>query len=355
MKNVIRREYMESLDNVDFSRRIEKYSNALSHGDIGGYHHLPKEFVRIDDNTNTRNKRIHNSYVPIKKTAKDSLFFRDLFRSLMSNENHYITYLNDSFKCKKSEIVIPDHVSCLLKSYMDIGGERCYFECVGSRLANALGIDTVYNIAIASTHDEYDNTPQYDTLISVDYVPYGYRTESMVDLGIDFNEDTYLVQIMQELDDKLPQIAQKEKLNLTLEKANRLKEQFALQFLFRTLICEDYDFVSKNVSILMGEDGDFRLGPAYDMELLCDGAKSQGYYNDMAEASLTYMMNNMPKTLEKFMRRLEEKYNSHELESIIMNTLDISTGIKNYVKKSVMRNCCRLKDIYMQMQSSLEK
>lgn len=341
---------MKNSDYVDLNGRIEKYSNNVTHKGIGSSHHLPKGFVRLDDNTDERNRRLKTSAISSKKTAKDSLFFGDLFRSLMKKDNHYITYLNDSFKCPKSEMIVPDHVSCLLKNYAGILPERCYFECVGSRLANSLGVDTVYNVAIASTYDEdYDST-EYDTLISVDYVPYGYKTENMLDLGLGFDEDSKLSDIMDTIDATMPDIAKKKKLKITPERISNLKEQFALQYLFRTLICEDYDFQDKNVSILMGDNGDFRLGPAYDMEFLFDGGKAHGYYQDMANDALTYMSENMPKALDNFMKNLEKQHKSGKIENLIMNTMDISVNTKRHVKNHVDRNCKRLNDMYLEMQ-----
>lgn len=345
---------MENQEYEDLNNRIEKYSNSLIHSDYGSYHHLPKEFVRINDNTTKRNDKIRSGAIVTKKTAKDSLYFGGLFRSLMSKDNHYITYLNESFNCKKSEIVIPDSISCLVKDYGSVGSERCYFECVGSRLANAFGVESVYNVAVASEVDEYDDSPNYDTLISVDYVPYGYKTETMRDLGIDFNEDSHLSDIMADIDRAFPRIAKEKKLNLTKEGLQNLKEKFALQFLFRSLICEDYDFVGKNTSILMGENGDFRLAPAYDMELLFDGAKSQGYYLEMAEDAIGYMQNNMPDTLNKFIKNMHSQFASGKIDKILDNTLKVSRALPLHLKKNLTRNSQRLTDVYKEIQMSSE-
>lgn len=250
-------------------------------------------------------------------------------------------------------MVIPEHVSCLIKNFSDIGADRCFFECVGSRLANLLGVDTVYNIALCTEKDEELDYTEYNLLLSVDYVPYGYRTETLQELGIQFNEDTPLSTIMKNIDANLPKIAKQENIQLTNKMIDDIKTSMAKQFLYRALVCEDYDFEAKNFSLLIGES-DMRMGPTYDMELLFDGAKSQAYYEAMANNAFEYMSQNMPSALDEFMSRLQEKHKNGDISHVVTHALNVPSNWTRRINKQLDKNCERLETLYSQMQSSHE-
>ena len=119
----------------ELQSRVELYDNAEDL--VGAYEgHLGKNVVRVNDDRDSLRKKREAGLVDIKKTAKDSLFFGDLFRALMSKKSHYLTYMNELFAGKKSETYIPESVSCFIKRSQN--NSDCQLEVIGSRLANLL-------------------------------------------------------------------------------------------------------------------------------------------------------------------------------------------------------------------------
>ena len=335
--------------------RIYEYDNASEISDIYDGH-LKKRAVRIDDNTDSLNRRQARTEETIKKMPKDSLLFGGLFRSLMGKDNHYSTYLNSSFEgVKKSEMVIPKFVSCFVKT-SDNNAMGCYSECVGSRLANELGVNTVYNIALQSKEpDEFDDEyPDYDTVISVDYVPYGYTPETFEDLEIKFDEDTSLERIFNIIDMRFKHLANEYGLEKSIDKLAQLKRDFAFQFLFRALVCEDYDFCSQNIAMLIGDKGDFSLAPCFDMELVFSGEKSAMYYKKFASETIGFMSEVMPDVLSEFMARYGRAVNSGRVEDIVLNTLKVQNYLAQPIAERLVNNYSRMSAIVSEHKNDRE-
>lgn len=210
-----------------------------------------------------------------------------------------------------------------------------------------MGVKTVYNVALQSTEPkEFDEEyPDYDTIISVDYVPYGYTPETFEELGISFDEDTDLSCIMNMIDSRFNHIAEKLSLEKSIDKLAQLKRDFAFQFLFRALVCEDWDFCSNNVAMLFGEDGDFYLGPSFDMELLFDGTKSAVYYKLTAKKTFDFMLETMPDILNDFMSGFGNAVHSGKLEKVIRNTLKVPDYVYEPITNKLVYNYNRMSQI----------
>ena len=334
---------MKDNNMIDLQNRIELYSNEDElHGSFDG--HLGKSAVRVNDDRETLKRKREQGVADFKKTSKDSLFFGELFRSLMTKKSHYKTYMDELFVGKKSDMYIPESVSCIVKKSQN--NSDCQLEAIGSRLANLFGVDTVYNLAIESAEqDEYETYPTYDAIVSVDYVPYGYRLETFKDLYLEFNEDSSLEDICNMIDDEFECIARENDLEMSEEKLKGLKNKFAYQFLFRNLVCEDFDFCDRNTALLMGESGDFKLAPCFDMELLFRGRKSHVYYASFANATIDYMLREMPSVLSDFMNRYEEVVNSSELENVIMRSVKVDPKYTRDIYDHVVNNYKRLSSL----------
>ena len=324
----------------ELQSRIELYDNAEDLvGSFDG--HLGKNAVRINDDRAALKKKREEGLVDIKKTAKDSLFFGELFRALMSQKSHYKTYMNDLFTGKKSDMYIPESVSCIVKRSQN--NSDCQLEAIGSRLANLFAVDTVYNLAIESDEqDEYEDYPTYDAIVSVDCIPYGYRIQTFKDLQLWFNEDSSLEEVMHTIDKKFDAIANKNGLGYAPEKLTELKKKFAYQFMFRNLVCEDYDFCDKNTAVLIGDDGDFGLAPCFDMELLFRGRKSHVYFASFANQTIDYLMKNMPDVLSGFMQRYREVVSSSELEQVVKRSVKVDPKYTTDIYNHILHNYKRL-------------
>ena len=336
----------------ELNSRLEFYDNQKElKGSFEG--HLGKNAVRINDDCESLKKKRANGLVDVKKTVKDSLFFGGLFRSLMSKKSHYKTYMDDLFKGKKDDCYIPESVSCIVKKSQN--NSDCQLEVIGSRLANLFGVDTVYNLAIESdSQDEYYEYPTYDAIVSVDYVPYGYRLETFNRLHVWFNEDSTLEEVMKSIDNKYKTVANKYDLEGGLEKLAELKKKFASQFIFRNLVCEDFDFCDNNAAVLIGENGDFRLAPCFDMEMLFRGRKSHFYYADFANKTIDYMMQTMPEVLEDFMSRYREVVSSSELEQVVMRSVRVDPRYTKDIYDHILNNYERLSSFILEKKQNRE-
>jgi hypothetical protein len=310
------------MKNLSFEERISHYENngQTDAEFLGG--HTDKKFVRLDDDKMLLKKKRKVFLNNVKKSFKDSHFFGELFKQLQTKKSSYVTYLNDLVAPKDgSEPYIPQYVSCLIKELTD--QILFYSECISCRIANAIGVKTVFNTAHEMPRapwESKDDPVRYDYLISVDYVPTGYRTENLLELGIYFNVDTTLPEIFKNIDKKLQMIADMEKIKLTEENVARFKRDFVKQFLFRQFICEDFDFESKNMGLLIGENGDFELAPCFDMEYAMYGKKTPHYYQSFAKGSIKYLYDCMPDVLEEFVNDCRNAYNSGKIAKIFDKT-----------------------------------
>ena len=271
----------------------------------------------------------------------------------MTKKSHYQTYMNEMFTGKKSDMYIPESVSCIVKKSQN--NSDCQLEAIGSRLANLFGVDTVYNLAIESEEqDEYEKYPTYDAIVSVDYVPYGYRLETFKDLFLEFTEDSSLEDICNMIDDEIDCIARENKLHLTENRLSSLKEKFAYQFIFRNLVCEDYDFCDRNTALLMGDDGDFKLAPCFDMELLFRGRKSHLYYDSFARATIDYLSREMPKVLSDFMARYKDIVSSPELEKVVMRSVKVDPRYTRDIYDHIVNNYKRMNSLISEYNQNKE-
>ena len=283
--------------------------------------HTPKMFAILYDNKRSFDKKLGDD-ITTKKRSADSLFFGDLFRSLLSGKSSYVTYLNEGFKGKnKKDIIIPDGVACLIKTLM--ANEEYYInEVLGSRLGNYLGVETVYNIAHSNSPDKDDwFQTRYDYLISVDYEPEGYKTMTFENLGCNFDEDTPLQDILTEIDRALARCARTGKLKLDIEQIRALKQNFTKQYLFKNILCEDFDFQAKNLAFMYNANGDFLMAPCFDMEYCFKGGRSHTYLEEVVHRDFAFIGEIMPNVLVDFVKRCEHGLDSGEMRKIVFDTM----------------------------------
>lgn len=355
----------------DFKNRIEFYSGENSNAEdiVGG--HTSKTFVRLNDDSENfllrkeklkrfKYRNFISRYLQ-RKMPKDSQFFKPLFYELMNKNSHYITYLNELFEDKR--IDLPTHVSCLIKKAYTMEEGGVYGECYGSRLANAFEVDTVYNVPYSSKYD-FDNMRYfspfdmgkdvYDYMISVDFVAPGERVETFEDLGIDFSDNTFLGEIITKIENKFEALVGSENLVLDYAKLEKLKRDFAKLYLFRTFVCNDKDFKSKNVGLLINKNGDFRLAPCFDMELFFQGGFEEFYFKFMAERTFEYLGKNMPDVIEDFLKTSNKVLKNKTIDSIFQDTLYDPAQKYFGWSKDLKRNIKLFKNCYNEYKNNHE-
>lgn len=323
--------------------RLEEYTETDQEDIIGG-HHL-KTFVRVDDNTTNFDKKVKGGKSQSEKKFVDSEFFADLYRALSKKGCHYVTYFNDLVSAKKpQDRYIPKFVSCLRK---ENGNDGYYGEIVGSKLANLCEVDTVFNVVTQSEDElfsEGEIYPNFDYILSVDYLQYGERTEDLATLGMKFDEDSNLPWMLERLDFMMPKFAEARGWKLTEEAVKKFKEDFVRMYIFRSLICEDFDYEAKNIGIIDNEQGDFRLAPCFDMELFFKGQRGARYYGKYAIDNINFAMENFPEVTKRIAEVLKENLDNGTVREIMEHSVPIRPDTLKRYKNIVFKNIQFLDD-----------
>ncbi|MBQ7351563.1 MAG: hypothetical protein IJW59_01665 [Clostridia bacterium] len=305
--------------NNDFYKRLKYFSNSIQYSGAS-----LKRFARVDDNTPEFQKQIKkNKNFWSEKQIKDSYFFAELFNQLKSGKSSYKTYFNELIDPQYTDTAYyPRSVNCLIKYTEPI---FAYSEIVGSRLANELGIDTVYNEEVVGSFDSQK------AIMSVDFVPKDMNIDSLIMLGIDFSEDDDLERCLDLLDKHLPLILIDECISVPdqSQAIAKFKEDFVRQYLFRNLFCDDMDFDSKNIGMMYNKDS-FCVAPSFDMEMMFEG-KLGGFYIDFVLRNVSFVRRAYPQIWNEFISRLEKTLNSGRIEEIMYNS--VSFMPKRYCDK----------------------
>ena len=214
----------------------------------------------------------------------DSTYLSDLFKSKSKGRDSYVTYLDKLFNKYSFTRQGPplSKVSVLLKSYASSKGEgyACGEE-IGSKIANILGIPTVYNKYIegvdTTPNREFDdiNSAYTHHVVSVDFMEYNK------DISYDTFYEGYC-------DSKAGRYSRREwrlrewyeffllshdileqstKQDLTMDVRKKLAIDFIPMYLFRKYGIFDSDFDIHNIIVKHSKSkGDYSIGPNFDME-----------------------------------------------------------------------------------------
>ena len=193
---------------------------------------LNKTYKNVYDDSRDyqRKKFIYNPQA--KKRPKDSQFFQYLFKRLRTGSSCFKTYLGDLLVGKKG--YIPSYINCFVKNIRENRGyEGIYGEIVSPRIADLIGVDTVFNAVVqVDENDDCLDFPEYINILSVDFTPTGYTFEDFNTLGIIFNwNDETLAGTMLRLERGLQRLSKEYNLKLSNEKATQIKEDFIRQYL----------------------------------------------------------------------------------------------------------------------------
>lgn len=302
--------------------------------------HTSKELCVLHDNSETFNKKRDDRFGVLPKKPRNSLYFGDLFRSLMKKGSHYITYLNSEIVGKKkSEIILPDDVQCVVK---EMGHKDMpYFnEVTGSRLANLMQIDTVYNVAYededsfkkqrAKQYGWGDYT-EYKYLFSVNCLAEGESLYSFEDLGMNFNDLNDITTILQQMEQGYLNLCKMKNKSPSEQDIGSLKTEMVKHYLFRVMFCEDGDWSAKNMSLIVTRDGEIKMGPGFDYEYLSKGRNARTFFRQMAMKNLSLIKSKHPKVFNTFLHRCEEVVASGELDDVVHNSLKVKADNKNNV------------------------
>lgn len=297
--------------------RINPYSSPFEELDGKCY----KYFVRFNDNKSDFDKsymeaidrnvrQVRGDDVPIK-TIEDSCVFRELWTSLNQEHCNYEVYCRELIEGG----YIPKYVSCLVKENNVFGNLK---ECIGSRLANYMGINTVFNMMqgiIVSSGEASANGFELNdiNLISVDFIPDEYNFASLEHLNMDIQPNDSLERNLK-VAGSMWFFFMAKKLNIKLDRKqiDDFERDFSMQYLFRRCLCNEGDYKAKNIGVLYSKDGKcFHLAPSFDMEFLfCDHCPT-------TEEDLTFINKKYPAELLGFIKMLERAFEEDAFNKII--------------------------------------
>ena len=270
----------------------------------------PKSFVLLDDSLSQKD-------IPSTvRTMQDSKYFAHLFDEVKNNpDTSIVTYLNDAIR----DGVFPRYVSCLAKNCVINGPKRNTIddgrnasEVIGSRIAEMLGVPTVYTVGVPAK----DGT--LGAVMSVDFLKHGETFDDILSMSkekatFEYSDsvDKWIIAIRKALKKKYPLGIDRESLH-TLE----TRDLPRMLLYKKGGLFKDVDFNTYNVGIIMN-GRKFKLAPSFDMECLLSTMKcSPGYYSvdkGGMKDIVSYCARVCPDILEDFVART----NSHMADGSI--------------------------------------
>lgn len=288
---------------------------------------LSKSVMCINDNTENFEKRLKYAGYSAK-TMQDSRLFGELFEQLKSHNSSYCTYLNPSFNCAPSKVILPHFVYCFVKEIRpsNVPSTICG-ETLTPQMANLMNVPTVYNVFIEKDND--DSVSPYSKIASVDFTPYGYEFEDLSNLGAAFNESDSIQYCVEDIEFVLNRLKKEGKINLNAKDTYKVLSGFIDQLLFRNMLCEDADFGAKNMGLLIGENGECAMAPIFDLEYMFCGKRPPCRYSKFVEDGFKYLYPKYSSALDSFMSRLEICDKEQSLQKIVKNA-NFLTDFRRY-------------------------
>lgn len=347
-------------ENISIASRIEKYVNQ-QHSSKEFVHGInDKLFLRIDDDIRDSSKYSDErklvdpkDIVLSEKTIQDSAIFTELFASLMSHDNHYITSFNDLLSDKKQKPYIPKFVPVLAKIPLHKADTLCA-EVVGSRLSSAVGCDTVFNIAPRYTRQKNEFLDiDKNTLFSVDFLPYGWDYSIFNDLTGKFGVmQCPLKMFLKQMDDRMPeQFYEMYNIKLKPAQIEKIKREFVKQYLFRVCLCNDRDFGTHNSGVMFSEKAkEIRLLPNFDMEYMFYEPVGKFEERRIKEA-FKFCNQEYKDILDEFVVAVKG-LNKGKLQRIIHGGMEIAEDNANVIMSIVSSHIDAISDIYASIQTA---
>ena len=232
----------------------------------------------------------------------DSANLQKYLELAIDPKSSYVTYIDDFVK----ENYNPDtheiplkYVSVLLKKqrYENMTDTICK-EVIGSRIANALGMPTVYNELI-----EYDKE---NYVMSIDFVKTGQEIESFVpESKKGYSVVNYAVweNLFNTATIKIAEYSP----NL-VENIKKLKKDFVQQFLFRNVILDDGDFIPNNVTLIKDlKTKNLSFAPINDYEFIFVGREESDFEEDVRKY-IKYIGEKYPEELKEFTNKIHKTF-----------------------------------------------
>lgn len=334
--------YFEEYDNEKYNAKDSKYKNYEKY--IGGT--MTKRFIRLD-----------------------SSYLKDFWRAKLKKGNSYVTYIDDFIaeNMQGKDDIPLKYVSVLLKKQRGLWDfEHTAKDALGSRLANLMGVPTVYN---DFTMDVDESSPEY-YVISVDFVKPGQTTDNLEDTEdnrSNINDYSLFEEWEKYLQRKLSTIIALDEIKekhkdpmykkLSPEKKQQIIDKFLQDFvshyIFRNMIVDDMDFKPRNVTYIKEKEDNrtnYSLAPANDFEFVCS-YRRESLMAENTKVNLEYLCKNYPDATNDFMQRLKKRIvkngtiDASKIESIFKKVMKDEDYYK-YLKSRLILNLETLVSVY---------
>lgn len=230
----------------------------------------------------------------------DSANLQNYLELAIDPKSSYVTYIDDfvkeNYNPETHEIPLK-YVSVLLKKqrYKEMTDTICK-EVIGSMIANAMGMPTVYNELIEYNKENY--------VMSIDFVKTGQEIDSF---ERDKNKRNYSManyNVWEDLFNTATVKISEYSPNL-VENIKELKKDFVQQFLFRNVILDDGDFVPKNVTLIKDlKTKNLSLAPINDYEFIFAGREESDFEEDVRQY-IKYIGEKYPEELKEFVNKIQ--------------------------------------------------
>ena len=334
--------YFEEYDNDKYNTQDSKYKNYEKY--IGGT--MTKRFIRLD-----------------------SSYLKDFWRAKLKKDNTYVTYLDDFIaeNMQGKDDIPLKYVSVLLKKQRVCGDfEHTAKDVVGSRLANLMGVPTVYN---EYTIDPDGYAEEYYVL-SVDFVKPGQVIDNLEDTDDEhtrINDFSTFQDWEQYLQRRLSEIVAEDEIKekhkdptykkLSPEQKQQIIDKFLQDFvshyIYRNIIVDDMDFKPRNVTYIKEKEDNrtnYYLAPSNDFEFVCS-YRRESLMAENTKVNLEYLCKNYPGATNDFMQRLKKRIvkngtiDDSKIESVFKKVMKDEDYYK-YLKSRLILNLETLVSVY---------
>lgn len=283
------------------------------------------------ENYDDAQPRIHSEILEGRRGKKfvrvDADFFGDMIDEIRNNPNcSYVTYLNDLIKL---DGLTPSYISVLMKH---IHNDEYHFvdnEILSSRIANALGVPTVYNAKFQSDDENF--------LLSVDFLKYGSKIINIDDWRNELSETIGLHRDNSKFVSEVLEMEEIIHLHNAMAKNNQWKvdknfrSEYLKHYLTRNFVLGDLDGYSGNVCFVVDKDNNLSIGPQFDTEFTFSAVSKNVY-------DILFAMKYLPETLNEFNEKFKNIFSKPVLKGIF----------SGFDKKYASKMCNFLKKCYTQ-------
>lgn len=306
----------------------------------------------------------------------DSEFIIKYFDEISKPNSSYMSYADElirecydpDYRDKNGKKELPlKYFSVMLKDCSTHATDNgAYLEVMNSRLANLLGVPTVYNVRAINHDVDYvmslDFLKDGEKLVTLDDIAEFYLSNtSSGKINLEYNEFVNISEWSTLLSNVLDCAIDCRNPKMKIRK-QEIIEDFCIQLLYRSLIACDTDLSPYNIGIVFDKNGyPSHLAPAHDFEFCGTIPYSLPEYFDKCINCFECLKERCPDRLNDFMDNLKKvcyykngQFNPVRLNKVINDSRDttMTDGGALFYLKNLKKNISRLMFAYDKFKSS---